>query len=401
MLESNRVKDSLVANLKWFENSGVMDPSDGRWGAGERVVLTDENKSLAKIYREFPFYTEHDGYSIMEHRRADCNFQVALLYWLSAGALNEPRYRMVCEKLLTYLFCRSGMRDLYLEKIPTGLWRWSMPQLQTTYWIDDNSWNGLICLLLSVWDKELGKKFPLEQAGLQVADAFTDFMPKALDDPKPWFHEPCWSGCVESPHWTALPAMTLACAFTLSHQQRYADVAMMCLDYLERGRARFTSSENAYLLLGEAMSAWLLDSDVLKARACSIGDHMCSIAADRGNFPSEWGETPAGKNLVDTIYTQNWATLGLQILAQKTKAKKYTDAFEKSVRLLMDIQDNSPAKHLHGCWRGLYDLDKSQWGGGDCFEGGANSIYTGWTNAPIAISLAYQLLNQSLASIGR
>jgi hypothetical protein len=332
----------------------------------------------------------------MEHRRADCNFQVAYLYWLSASALNEPRYRTICDNLLTYLFCRSGMRDLYLEKIPVGLWRWSMPQLQATYWLDDNSWNGLICLLLSVLDPELEKKFSLKQAGLQVADALAGIMPNAMEDPKPYFHEPCWSGCVESPHWTALPAMTLAYAYVVGRETRYADVAIKCLNFLESRRSRFTSSENAYLLLGTAMSAWILDSDDLKNKAQTTGDYLCSIAAPRGNFPSEWGETPAGKNLVDTIYTQNWATLGFQILAEQTKERRYVETFEKSLQLLMDIQDPSPEKHLHGCWRGLYDLDLSQWGGGDCFEGGANSIYTGWTNAPIAISLACSLLGTSI-----
>lgn len=262
--------------------------------------------------------------------------------------------------------------------------------------MDDNSWNGLICMLLSVLDTDFDNKFPIRQAGLQVADALADIMPQALNNPESWFHEPCWNGRVASPHWTALPAMTLAYAYTISGTARYADVAVMCLDYLESGRSKFTSSENAYLLLGEAMSAWLLNFDDLKKRACSIGDHLCSTAAPRGNFPSEWNEVPAGKNLVDTIYTQNWATLGFQILAQETKEQKYIEAFEKSMQLLMDIQDLSPTKHLYGCWRGLYDLEKSQWGGGDCFEGGANSIYTGWTNAPIAISLAGYLLGMSI-----
>ena len=35
----------------------------------------------------------------------------------------------------------------------------------------------------------------------------------------------------------------------------------------------------------------------------------------------------------------------------------------------------------------MYDLRAGEWGGGDLFEGGQNSIYTGWTNAPIALGL--------------
>jgi hypothetical protein len=64
--------------------------------------------------------------------------------------------------------------------------------------------------------------------------------------------------------------------------------------------------------------------------------------------------------------------------------------------LLLKIQDKSPEKHLHGCWRGMYDLKTKSWGGGDRFEGGANSIYSGWTNAPISIVTAFELLGKSL-----
>jgi hypothetical protein len=44
----------------------------------------------------------------------------------------------------------------------------------------------------------------------------------------------------------------------------------------------------------------------------------------------------------------------------------------------------------------MYDLKARAWGGGDCYEGGANSIYTGWTNAPIAFTIAYELAGGSL-----
>jgi len=54
-------------------------------------------------------------------------------------------------------------------------------------------------------------------------------------------------------------------------------------------------------------------------------------------------------------------------------------------------------KHLHGCWRGMYDMKMKKWGGGNCFEGGADSIYTGWTNAPIPWVVANSIQNTSLA----
>ena len=42
----------------------------------------------------------------------------------------------------------------------------------------------------------------------------------------------------------------------------------------------------------------------------------------------------------------------------------------------------------------MFDLTTRQWGGGNHYEGGADSIYTGWTNAPIGWSLEQLLLDQ-------
>ena len=73
-----------------------------------------------------------------------------------------------------------------------------------------------------------------------------------------------------------------------------------------------------------------------------------------------------------------------------------TAPVEKLLDLIVNIQDRSPQAHLNGCWRGMYDLEKECWGGGDRFEGGANSIYTGWTNAPIAWAVAFELEKSNL-----
>ena len=44
----------------------------------------------------------------------------------------------------------------------------------------------------------------------------------------------------------------------------------------------------------------------------------------------------------------------------------------------------------------MYDLDRAAWGGGDCVEGGAGSIYSGWTNAPIATGMLLEIAGKSL-----
>lgn len=115
-----------------------------------------------------------------------------------------------------------------------------------------------------------------------------------------------------------------------------------------------------------------------------------------GNIPAEHIEAPAGPSLVDTIYTINWALPALQCMADLTGRIEYVQSVRKIQALLLQIQDNTPARHLYGCWRGMYDLKAKNWGGGDRYEGGANSIYSGWTNAPIAWTMAFSIKRNSL-----
>jgi len=117
---------------------------------------------------------------------------------------------------------------------------------------------------------------------------------------------------------------------------------------------------------------------------------------ETGNLPAEHFEAPTGAHLVDTIYTVNWVLLGFQLLQSDDSKTKYRDAYLKLLEFMVGIQDKSPERHLCGCWRGMYDLKARAWGGGDCYEGGANSIYSGWTNAPISWVVASELLDRSL-----
>ena len=115
-----------------------------------------------------------------------------------------------------------------------------------------------------------------------------------------------------------------------------------------------------------------------------------------GNIPAQHWEAPSGEHLADTIYTLNWAVLALQCMASLVQKDSYDSAYRKLLNLLLNIQDISPEKQFCGCWRGMFDMMAGVWGGGESYEGGAGSIYTGWTNAPIAWAVAGYALKQSL-----
>jgi hypothetical protein len=118
--------------------------------------------------------------------------------------------------------------------------------------------------------------------------------------------------------------------------------------------------------------------------------------SDQGHFPSEHFGTPDSPSFADLVYTQNWATLGLLHASRALDDAASKMAAVKSLDLLARIQDASAQPWLAGCWRGLYDLSAHRWGGGDLSEAGANSIYSGWTNVPIAPAFPFWATGESL-----
>ena len=93
----------------------------------------------------------------------------------------------------------------------------------------------------------------------------------------------------------------------------------------------------------------------------------------------------------------NWATLGLYhawLLFDREPV--YRSALDRSLTFLERIQDRSGALYFDGCWRGSYDTQRGAWGGGNRWEGGQDSIYSGWTNAPLALAFLFDLTGQSL-----
>ncbi len=387
------LRSALRANLNWFENSGVMIPKDGLWGVAERVALKG-NSSMGKIYNTFSVWTEFENHSIIESRRADCNFETALLFLLAAEVFKSKKYREVAVNILDFLYFRSGMLNRFpADKKMTGAWFWS--HVIKTIWFDDNSWNCLIPLLISEKYPELDKKYELKKWALVLADSMAEAFNIHFEFPAGF--QTTWCGSLKLPHWGALVCMALAKAYTVSPNPEYRKVADRYHAHLDEHKDTFIASELAYAITGSVFCYSAFNDEKFKQTAEFFGDKLIKrMEPATGNIPAEHGEAPIGPHLADTIYTINWALLGFQNLYAVCRSKNYRAAFVKLLALLLKIQDKSPENHVHGCWCGMYDLKAGTWGGGDCYEGGANSIYTGWTNAPIASCIAFELLNVSL-----
>lgn len=393
-------REVVRKNLEWFRSSGIMRPEDGFWGVAERIVLTDDNVALTEILSSFPSYSRPEpGCLVVEHRRADCNFEVALLFDWAAEALGERAYRMVADHLLDYLVDRSCLRVIKPESPVKDLWGWANPFARERIWTDDNAWVIMGLLIFA----RRGRPH-LKDAGIAAARCLREHAVRYLDQVErtdgmarlPGV--PLLSGLFMNPHWMGLVTMALAHAAAVDPATDYASVIRTYYRRVGRGPlpseykpTRIPSgttvwnlSEQAYLSLLASTVARQCDFPEVREAARAASDRLVATQSPVGHWSSEHHETPEAPQLADLIYTQNWATLGLWHAARLFGCDAYRSAYERSLEFLARIQDAGPSPRTRGCWRGLYDTATRTWGGGDRYEGGARSLYSGWTNAPVA-----------------
>lgn len=401
----------IQRSVNWFQRSGVMRPSDGFWGVAERVVLLPGNSAREEIDRDFPFQTRlAEEAVVLEARRPDCNVEVAYLFDRTAAMLGRPELRDVAGNIIDFLFHRSALYDRRKGSVHEGLWQWAHPAPRTTYWIDDMAWViTILCKMGKLGRSEL-IPFAVDTARrlhVLVRAYFDDARTSGLG------HEPSENvvlGLRMNPHWIGLLTMAFAHAQSVDSQTDYSDIVHEyystyalggppSFDKASRQAARrypWSISEYAYLALAASVCMPVFSDDAIRSALTESAAILCRSQSPRGHFPAEHYEAPASRTLVDLIYTQNWATLGLQHAARVLDDDACRSAVTGSLSLLSQIQDPSPQPWLEGCWRGMYDMDEERWGGGDLSEGGANSIYSGWTNAPIALSFLFEATGESL-----
>ena len=391
-------RESALKNLSWFRQSPIMD-GDGRWGVGERLVLTAGNDALAKIHERFPETTCHPGgVECLEQRRSDCNFEAALLFLLAGKLLDSTEFRQVARNLLDYLYCRSGLLNRMDNGLLYGGWAWNHTRHDgLTLWMDDNGWVCAIQFLLARLAPELDAQYRfVHGASILAAELHKvfarSFKPETggqLVDPEHLFN-----GRLELPHWAVPVQCALALYLeTLLEEGDEAAAVRAALrryqDYILPQVATTNSSELGYLMIlaGTLMQTREFAAAGEELAAAVAAQLEARIAANPyGILPAEHFEAPAGPNLADLIYTINFAFVGLALAARKNA--RYRPTAEKLGAFLAAVQDDGeeyPA--LKGCWRGMYDCQAHRYGGGNLYEGGANSIYSGWTNAPIAIGM--------------
>ena len=391
---------AVERNCQWFKNSGVMLPADGSWGVAERIAITAGNSAADHIMKSFPACSRFDDYMVVEQRRSDCCFQTAWMMLLAAE--NDLReYQSIAENLLYYLYSRSGLLNYSYKEHPLGVWNWSHIRWFGVFWMDDNGWVAILQMLLAKKYPELDKRFGLKKWAEPLLEELNRVACRCQDADGNYVNidpEHNFNGDIRQPHWGALLNLALLCGSKVFNRSDWQQTAERYLDYMVNNLENFNNSESAYASLLFSTAALLLKTPRWREGALACGRKMVKSMQNPYGIPAaEHSEAPTGGALLDTIYTANWMLLGLQSLKALDEKNELTASYQKLLDLIVNIQDRSPQAHLNGCWRGMYDCQNRQWGGGDCYEGGANSIYTGWTNAPIAATIAMELLQTSLA----
>jgi hypothetical protein len=398
-----RHRQALEDLLHWFTHSGIMRPADGFWGVGERLAIRAANDAWAKLCEHFPCQTPLTAeVVVLEHRRPDCQVQVALLFDLAADALACPAQRQVADQLLAHLTQRSCLRDDRPDSPTAHLWGWANPTHRQHYWTDDNAWVATLLLMLA----RRGRPH-LREGALATARVLAQHLERFLNHLAEHGRD---AACPEAPmlgvrlnpHWLGLVTMALAHAHAEAPQPAWRALVeqyhTLVLDGPQgcdpAARARpatglpWTLSEYAYLSLTASLAASAFASPAARHAALTVARHLVAHQSRLGHWGAEHYEAPAAPHLADLIYTQNWAALGLCHAARLFPAEPaIAAARDRAVAFLLSIQDPGPEPWCAGCWRGMYDTAQRRWGGGDRFEGGASSIYSGWTNAPIGLAL--------------
>ena len=397
MLSKPALRQSLEMTLAWYENSGIMIPENGLWGVAERVLLLKDNKTAHHTMNSFPAWTPHKDFCVIEQRRADCCMEAAFLFLKIHEIFGEKKHYVIAHNILSFLYNRSGLLTRTGGEKIEGVWNWSHISRRHNIYFDDDAWMVALPLKIAAQYPEFDQEFEMRNWALKLADLIADAFPRYFKNEKETEELFSWAGNTKLPHWGSLVCQALAEASKIQPKEQYRTVIDSYHRFLLEKQDTFTTSEFGYALLGASASYMAFNDELSRKTAQVFADKIvASMDPGTGNMPSQHYEAPSGASLADTIYTLNWAVLALQNMARIDP--KYIDPYEKIMNLLLKIQDTTREKYLFGCWRGMFDLENGQWGGGDRFEGGANSIYSGWTNAPIPWAVAFAVRNTSLAN---
>jgi hypothetical protein len=411
--------------LDWaLRYNTVREMPDARWPLGDGSLGMLEG---------FSSTIRRDGSQPMRYGvRNDCLSEVAMLMALSASVEARPQDGRVAANLLDYVFSKSVLaqgRRADPASPSYGLVGWALDS-PDAYWGDDNARALLGVLAASAvqkdhrWDDAVTRCIVANFRTTGPSGYREACIGDAALQQRGW--KSYWQGRYGqySPHFEAWlwacffwaydktrfePFLTRSETGLRSLMAAYPDHWQWCLRSggIERARillplawlvrVQDTPEHRAWLRKVAGDLVALQDSSGAIREVIGDGGHGTISNAAFGTGEASLIQTD-GDPVSDSLYTCNFALIGLHEAAAATGDPFYTRAEDKLARFLCRIQVRSEAHpELDGAWYRAFDFRRWEyWASNADWEWGPWCTETGWTQPWIAGTLALRQMKTSL-----
>jgi hypothetical protein len=400
---------ALESSINWFLKSGIMPSQMGEKGVYEKYYLLKENP-LKNSVRYAPLADQQMGDGVFStFVRSDCCLETAYAFRLYYEVTGQPRFKQIAENLVTFTLTR--LQEMDGRRRDFGAFAFGIGT--DDKYIDDNGWILSILSKLYVLDGD--------RSVLAAAERLADWFCRNLQTDH-WLH--VYQRASSS--WFDFPSIScnfkalygMSDFYLLTGEERAIRTARKVTEWLlgkqlpngrfitgyEVSQGRYFDNEpvSAPTINGACALANLYyatgEERYLKGAEGSLA-WLMALQDESGAVPQADSKSrdASGKNsaqVADLVYGINWYPMACHIFGKTTGDEKVLDSGRKALDFLTRIQIKSSDAALDGVWRGSFDFRRNEWAGQNWTEsnkqdeGGCFSVYSGWTNAPIAWSLA-------------
>ena len=382
---------ALDANLRWFEESGVLLRPDGSLGVAEWISGPDLEGN------RIPF-GKRQGYS---PERSDCVFESALAFWLYGKVAGSDRHKNIGHNMLANVvdFQRLSANDAYY-----GLWY--TRGREGPIFQDDEAWAIMGSL---AGYRYTGHPLLLHRGRLVANSAATVFAkgaPASAEAADPAHPRPSDRG--------QMIAAWLY-AYGVLGEPAFLDLALPALRELVRsfpqisGRVPSRTTESTRFLLPLALASVYSSDSVFKLALREQAEYLVSRMAPCGAIQEEGVNTGSkvqggdlslihnsSEPISDQLYTTSFAAMNFWIAYKATGDLFYRENFFRVMDFLARIQISSRDRTINGGWMRGFDYALWDYYGSNADQSWtAYCLETGWDNAIIDVALELYLLDDS------
>lgn len=400
---------ALEALINWFLESGIMPSRMGEKGVYEKYYLLKDNPLKASVRcASFADQRMGDG-AFSTFLRSDCCLETAYAFRLYYEVTGQVRFKRIAEHLVRFTLTRLQEMDGRRRDFGAFAFRIGTDDK----YIDDNGRILSILSQLYVLDGD--------PSVLAAAEHLTDWFCRELQTDH-WLH--VYQRASSS--WLDFPSIScnfkalygLSDFYLLTGEERVLRTVRKVSDWLlpkQLPSGRFITgyevSQGKYFDNEPVSAPTINAARALANLYYATGEEryrkgaegafswLMALQDEGGAVPQADSESrdASEKNstqVADLVYGINWYPIACHLFGKTTGDEKVLTSGRNALDFLTRIQIKSSDAALDGAWRGSFDFRNNEWAGQNWTasnqqdEGGCFSVYSGWTNAPIAWSLA-------------